>query len=155
MQILLNGNSGKSVIIDDEDWPKVSSYKWYLHSAGYAVRTYMKDRKNYAIYMHREIMGSAQNIDHINGNKLDNRKDNLRICTQKENTWNNGVSTANTSGYKGVYWNKQRNKWAAKINRHGKQIHIGLFDTPEEAAKAYNAKASQTSSGFERLNVLD
>lgn len=74
-------------------------------------------------------------VDHINQNKLDNRKENLRICKQRNNMANSNLSKANTSGYKGVYWSNKKNKWYAKIGYKNNTIHLGYFNNIQEAFK--------------------
>jgi len=96
------------------------------------------------VRLHRLIAGAVekdQKVDHINGNTLDNRRSNLRICSNSENLRNRGKNINNTSGYKGV--SKRRNKWAAQVKHNYKTIFLGLFDTPEEAHEAYKRAADK------------
>lgn len=123
-------NEKARVIIDLEDVDKCKKYKWCL-----------KDDNKYVInttsvgYIHRFIMDCPKDmtVDHINGNKLDNRKSNLRICTMQENNFNNKIYTTNNTGYPGVDWYKKTGKWRARIQVNGKNIHLGLFDNIEDA----------------------
>ena len=104
--------------------------------------------------MHRFIMKPKSNeyVDHINGDKLDNRKENLRICTKKENQRNQKVRKDNTSGYKGVALMAGK-YWRAYITSGGsRQKHLGNFKTKEEAARAYDEKAKEYFGEFARLN---
>ena len=94
-------------------------------------------------------------VDHINGNPLDNRKSNLRICTNAENQRNKGVYKNNKSGYKGVHWFKRDKKWQAQIKHNNKSIHIGLYEDKEEAARAYDKKAKELHGNFKNLNFPD
>jgi len=94
-------------------------------------------------------------VDHINGNPLDNRKSNLRICTHAENSNNTGPRKNNTSGYKGVYWAKRNKRWLAQITHNGKQVYIGHYKDKEEAARAYDAKAKEFQGEFAYLNFPD
>ena len=94
-------------------------------------------------------------VDHINGNPLDNRKSNLRICTNAENQRNRGVNKNNTSGYKGVCWAKQNKKWKARIKHNGKLIHLGYYKDKEEAARAYDKKAKELHGEYAYLNFPD
>ena len=82
-------------------------------------------------------------VDHINGNRLDNRKVNLRVCRLYENNRNIGISPKNTSGYKGVSFISKKRKWRAYIHIKGRQKHLGLFETAEEAAQAYETAAAK------------
>ncbi len=88
----------------------------------------------------------VEHLDHINGDPLDNRIENLREATSAENQWNQGVRKTNRSGFKGVHWHKDRRKWAAKIRKDGKTKHLGLFTCPKEAHAAY-CKAAKEMHG--------
>lgn len=103
---------------------------------------------------HRVIMSapSGMQVDHINGNTLDNRRCNLRICTSAENGRNRKPRKGGSSGYKGVCWNKPAQKWQARIMVGGKSISLGYFDDEVEAARAYDAAACEFHGDFARLN---
>lgn len=121
-------------IIDLDDVEKIKKHKWYLNDNGY-VLTHI-DKKN--VRLHRFIKNCFDNniiIDHKNGNKLDNRKDNLRECTSQQNSMNHKTSCNNTSGFDGVCWDKEKNKWKASIKVNYKGIHLGYFNDKEEAIK--------------------
>lgn len=113
-------------------------------------------RNNNVGLLHRLIMNAKDNeyVDHINFNKLDNRKCNLRICSKAENTQYQQISTRNTSGYKGVSWDKENNKWYAQIKTNGKHFNLGRFDNKHEAAKAYNIAAIHMFGEFAKLNDI-
>jgi hypothetical protein len=137
---------GKVALVDDEDYDAISAFVWHLGQGGYACRHQPDERiqakrKRYLQGMHRMIMGlgygDPRRIDHKNGDTLDNRRDNLRICSQSENGYNRGAQRNNTSGYKGVVWNKGRNKWTAHITYLGKAMNLGGFDDPKQAFTAY------------------
>jgi hypothetical protein len=87
-------------------------------------------------------------IDHIDGDKLNNRIDNLRECTQSTNTMNRARGSNNTSGFKGVSWYPSRSKWLARCSAHGKRKHIGFYDTAEEANTAYMDYAKKVHGEF-------
>ena len=89
-------------------------------------------------------------IDHINGNKLDNRLQNLRLCSSAENCSNRAANSRNQSGYKGVYWWKTRQAWRADIRSNGKQYYLGTFSTPELAHMAYCKAAAELHGDFAR-----
>lgn len=151
MKIILTNNK-LSVKVDDEDYSNLVQWNWLIEY-GYAQRLV----KGIRIRMHREIMNATKGkyIDHINGDKLDNRKENLRFCTQRENSKNVKVERKNnTSGYKGVAWKKQNKKWRASIFLNYKNIHIGYYDTKEKAALAYNEAAIKYHGEFARLNII-
>ena len=118
-------------IIDLDDVDEIKKYKWCLNNIGYVIN------REFGL-LHRLIMNPDTDmvVDHINHNKLDNRKSNLRICTKQQNNMNKKVRKDNTSGIKGIWWNKSRNKWTAEIMVNSKKHHLGDFSTKEEAAKA-------------------
>jgi hypothetical protein len=130
---------GKQAIVDVEDYPLVSKYKWHLSGAGYAVRTV--NRKN-KVYMHREINNTPADkfTDHINGNRLDNRRSNLRTCYRSGNAMNIGKPKGK-SGFIGVYSTGKR--WRARVKIGGTMKHLGSFTTPELASKARNKYVNQ------------
>jgi len=111
--------------------------------------------------MHRLITNAkpGEIIDHINRNSLDNRKCNLRKCSNSQNQWNTVKQKNNKSGFKGVYWNKEKEKWQAQISfgkdAVGKQVtfYLGRFDNVLEAAAAYDKKAKELHGKFARLNL--
>lgn len=107
-----------------------------------------------SIYMHRLVANSPEDAytDHINGDKLDNRKCNLRICSDSENLMNSKVRVDNKSGYKGVFQEKRTLRWCAQINIDKVRIHLGTFSSPEEAAIAYDASAKMAYGVFAKLN---
>lgn len=144
-------SQGKVALVDAEDYERISQFKWNFNGR-YAKRTVLVDGKYITIMLHNFIMNTPEGmvVDHIDGNRLDNRKTNLRICTRLENSWNQKPRN-NVSGYKGVSFYKPRNKWRARIG----QDYIGLFDTKEEAAKAYNLKAKRLYGEFANLNEIE
>ena len=109
-------------------------YTWRLRNRGYIYRKVQGKE----IWLHNEIMCPQDGyvVDHINGDKLDNTRDNLRVCTQADNMKNLKLSTSNTTGIKGVGWRSHCNKWRAYIQCDGKFIHLGNFDNKEDAIKA-------------------
>lgn len=127
-------SQGKQAIIDDEDFEFLNQRKWSFRSDGYAVG---RD-KGKLVRLHRFIMRTPNGMltDHINGDRLDNRKSNLRICNDLQNCWNRHSKAKNFSGVQGVYWNKSLKKWRAKITVNRKHIHIGLYELKEDAIKA-------------------
>lgn len=147
-------NSDKVALIDDEDYERVSQYKWFLNEE-YVFSTNRKDRKK----LHRFIINNYDKtvvVDHINHNKLDNRKCNLRVCSVKENTRNHkkyGFKTA-TSKYIGVHWDKEHKKWRACITSNYKVMALGRFDSELEAAKAYNEAALKYFGEYANVNNI-
>ena len=127
---------GAYALIDHEDYEELSKYKWHLHSAGYAGRV-VKTRKRKYILMHRQIMNAPDGVlvDHVNGDPLDNRKENLRLCTHAQNLQNRRRLPANNKGgYIGVFHVKEINKWEARITVSGKRKVLGYYSHPEHAA---------------------
>lgn len=146
---------GMVAIVDDEDFHLVVRYKWH-YAEGYA-RTDLKgsDGKYRSVSMHRMILNTPKGMetDHINGDRLDNRRENIRVCTKAQNLRNVAKRTNNSSGMKGVY--KSRNeKWVAQIRLNGKSYYLGIFSEKVEAAMAYNEAAKKFHGEFARLNVL-
>jgi hypothetical protein len=141
------------MLLDEEDKELVGRYTWYLSNGYYAMSLGGKQT-----YLHRLVTKATttDTVDHINGNKLDNRKDNLRICKQEHNCCNK-VKTTNkrTSKYKGVSFRKTHNKFQATITKHGLQTHLGYFLTEEEAALAYNFAATKYHGEYAKLNVIE
>lgn len=125
-------------LIDLEDIDKVKDIKWHLNKNGYVQTNINNKNTEHINLLHRLLMDCPDDkvVDHINHNTLDNRKSNLRICTKYENNKNTRLSKNNTSGTTGVYWNKLKNKWQAGIKVNYKQIHLGYFETKEEAIEA-------------------
>lgn len=156
---------GLSVIIDEEDYERVSSFSWKLDCYRYKKRgkayfrgTFYKkigDKTYRSIWLHRFVMNqpSWNNmvVDHKNGNTLDNRKENLRVCRQLGNSQNRVISKNNSSGYKGVSWYPATKKWKARIGVNWKRICLGYFDTPEEAYKAYCEASEKYHGEFGRI----
>jgi HNH endonuclease len=122
-------SNGKSTLVDEDDFAVYDRYTYHMHSKGYAYRwiDYPK-----AISLHREIMNCPPHmeVDHINGDGLDNRKHNLRVVTSSMNKHNR------TERARGYYYETARGKWYACINVEGKKIFLGRFDTEEQAAIA-------------------
>ena len=157
-KIALRGKRGigKFALVDDIDFEELSSYKWHLDSWGYP-RTPNRnnpERKMIMMRMHRMVLKPEKKVitDHVNGDTLDNRRSNLRIVTDQQSAFNKGLEIRNKSGYKGVCWSKQRNKWQAKIEVNDKKIYLGFFIDKIDAAKAYNEGATKYFGEFARLN---
>ena len=127
--------NGKEVKFSNEDLPNISKYRWYIDTLGYATTTV----KGKNVRMHRFLISEIPDkmvVDHINRNKLDNRRENLRVVTQQENTWNVGLRQNNTSGVTGVFLDNKTERWRAQIYHEGKVKHVGIFDDFADAVKA-------------------
>lgn len=147
---------GKVALVDDDMYDYLNQWKWHVHWTGwhfYAMRTVRKSGKKFNIYMHHVVMNvqNGTKVDHRNNiETLKNTRDNLRICTSSQNMCNAKIRSDNTSGYKGVYL-VNAGKYRAVIT-FKKKIHLGLFDDPEAAARAYDAKALELFGEFARTN---
>ncbi len=131
-------------MIDIEDIPKIESRKWRLIGRGY-VGTHAKQTRSTQL-LHHFIVGyppEGRQVDHINRNKLDNRKVNLRLATSSQNNANVGLRKSNTSGFKGVSFCKRSHKYEARIHYQGKRYRLGYFDDSKEASIVYNNKAQE------------
>ena len=146
---------GRVAIVDDDDFAYLNQWRWKFNSR-YAVRTSGGISHWKTISMHRVIMNApdGMEVDHINGEELDNRKENLRICTRSENVRNVGKYRNNTSGFKGVSFDAEKvtRKWRALIQVDKKLISLGRYATPEEAARVYDEAAKKYHGKFAQLN---
>jgi len=132
--VIMHDLNGKSFYIDLEDFDKVKDICWHIDLNGYVIGwTKGKD-----VGVHRFIMNcpDSMDVDHINHDKSDNRKSNLRIATRSQNSMNRGLQDNNTSGVTGVYWNKGRKKWEVQIGVNSKTIFLGHFTNFDDAVKA-------------------
>jgi len=151
---------GKFALVDDEDFERVSRYKWQFGSYGYAVANiWNKNTKTHShTRLHRFILNAERGtqIDHKDLNKLNNTKSNLRFCNTSQNMLNAGVYRTNTTGYKGVYLCKRKKKisWYVQIRYQGKQVFLGIFTDIKKAAQVYNQAALKYHGEFARLNNI-
>ena len=150
------GDGKVDVMVDYIDRHLVNDHIWYVSKRGYVVTNIYHNGKRATMRLHRLVMGldfgDEREIDHIDMNKLNNRRSNLRICEHVENMRNQKLQANNTSGYKGVCFDKKANKWCARINHQGRRIYLGYYLTPEEAAHAYDAKARELFGEYARYN---
>lgn len=144
-------SQGYKAIVDDDLYDELNQHNWCVH----------KMRKNNTMYatrlirIHHMVLGfppPGYVIDHINGNGLDNRRENLRIITTGQNTTWRAIQRNNTSGFRGVSWNKSKKRWDAKIKVNGKAMHLGRFTNKEDAARAYDKAAREHFKEFAKLN---
>lgn len=152
---------GKCAIVDNGDFVPASQIRWYAWfnrstKSFYAVFSRQKNRKKTTIYLHRFLMQPPEKmvVDHKNGNTLDNRRSNLRICSQRDNV-RSGRGKSGQSGFRGVVWNAQRKKWMSRIHDgSGTSTYLGLFSSKKEAAQAYNIAAKKLFGEFSHLNKI-
>ncbi len=155
---------GQVAIIDAEDFERVSQYKWYANfdpryadGGRFIAKTEIRiNQKRTGLYLHRFILSASKGIevDHKNGNTLDCRKKNLRLASRSQNNCNKTKVSSNTSGFKGVYFNKKlrRKPFFSFIQTNKKIVFLGYYHTAEEAAKAYDAGAVKYHGEFAKLN---
>lgn len=147
------------VLIDDEDYDKVIKFSssWTLMRGGVGTSIYFGGYIRKTYLLHRFLMGCKKkwlHVDHINRNILDNRKENLRVCTNAQNCRNRKLKSTNLSGYRGVHFVKHISKWQARICVDNKQINLGYFVNKNDAAIAYNNAAIKFHKQFATLNVI-
>ncbi|MCE9567426.1 MAG: HNH endonuclease [Planctomycetes bacterium] len=149
-------NKGHIALVDADDYDCLSQWKWHISAKGYARRTVIIDGKSRGISMHRQIMNTPDGMftDHIDGDKLNNRRSNLRICTPEQNGFNLGPRRGTRSQYKGVTWHKRSGKWQARVKFENQILHLGLFENEIDAAAAYNECALRCFGDFARLNPV-
>lgn len=144
-------SKGLFAVIDEADLPIVSKFKWHAHKARntwYARTDRVVNGKRRNIYLHSLLSGGSQ-TDHRDTNGLNNRRSNLRACTQSQNSAN---MPTKRDGFRGVSWDKSRGKWIAGLTVNYQRINAGRFATEEEAALAYDDLAIQHFGKFARLN---
>jgi hypothetical protein len=145
--------SGKEFYFDKTDIEFVTSHNWNEDSKGY-ISTTIGELKNKKVQrLHRLLIVEHDYLDHVNMNKKDNRRSNLRGCSKQQNSFNR-PSVKGTSKYKGVSYSKKLSKWAAQIMYDGKQYHLGYSDNEEECAVMYDNKAKELFGMFARLNIV-
>lgn len=149
---------GKYAIVDTMDLPLVSHKLWRaINEQHLWYATSGSGQKGYSqVMMHRIIAAAPKGVqvDHINGDGLDNRRANLRLCTSLENSRNRRISISNTSGYKGVHWVRHLAKWEARITIRGERFSLGCYVCAADAARAYNDRAIVEFGEFAKLNEV-
>jgi hypothetical protein len=150
---------GQVILVDDDVYDSISQWNWYVFRNGkktYAARDERGLFKKKIVLMHRIITNAPVGmvVDHINGDGLDNRKSNLRVCTVSQNLRNRGATSRNKTGYKGVSIDADilSKKYVAQIKVNNKGMYLGRFKTAEQAARAYDEAALQHFGEFAKLN---
>ena len=149
---------GKTALIDKVDVSLVAPHKWFAckyQCTYYAKRNVWTNGRGTTVFMHRTILDAkkGENTDHINGDGLDNRRSNIRVCTSAENA-RNKHSRRGKSKYKGVSWFKRDKKWVTHIKANGKSINLGYSFNEIDAAKTYDKAAIKYFGEFANTNYL-
>lgn len=148
--------NGHYALIDSDDAPLIDKWCWKpifpsKNKNWYACRNHRVSReKQICMFMHAFLLPGDQKRDHINGNGWDNRRANLRFASNSQNAINSRIRSDNTSGFKGVHWDSQRGKWAARLYADGRQIDFGRFSSIEQAVAAYKSGAEKFHGVFAR-----
>ncbi len=152
-------HNGQVALVDDQDFDLVGRFHWTADARGGRVYATRQARhgagRRTTYYMHRVLMNppAGLTVDHKNGNGLDNRRSNLRLATRVQNAANRGRSRTNTSGFKGVFYNKPNKAYSARICADNQIIHLGWFKDKTVAARAYDEAARQLHGDFAALNL--
>lgn len=152
MKRCLTKDGKHTFYVDDDDYDETVKYIWTYNNGGYIT----SKRKGKIFRLHRVIMNcpDEMEVDHIDGNMLNNCKSNLRICTHAQNVCNRLPSIGFTSKYKGVAWHSSVGRWQGYINFNKKRTYLGLFVSEKDAALAYNKKAIELHGQYAKLNVI-
>ena len=152
-------SQGLYAIVSERDHNYLNRWKWTAWCCGnvrYAYRKTSRTRRQRNVFMHSAVAArkglSEGRVDHVDGNGLNNCRSNLRCATQSQNGMNRCKPRTNRSGYKGVSQTTHSNRWRARIGAGGKEKQLGTFDTPRQAARAYDNAAAMLHGSFARLN---
>lgn len=147
-------------IVDDDDYEWLSQWNWHAKNENghwYAMRADYSGPRQRTVRMHRAIMEAPRNkwVDHVNGDGLDNRRENLRICLPRQNCYNRSNTKRSASRFKGVTPGWKPGLWRAQIVHDGELIYLGLFQSQRAAASAYDAAAKEHFGRFAKLNLAE
>ena len=155
---IIHTRKGEAIIVDDADFDELSKFTWRLNNSGYAMRDLPRPRPRpkpetkCAELMHRRILGLTpddhRHGDHINFNRTDNRRENLRIATFSNSQAHRRTRKDNKSGHKGVYWRNDIGKFEAQIRINGKLKRLGYFDDENTASKSFSKAAKEQYGEF-------
>ena len=145
---------GKVALVDDADYEVLKEGTWFCSGKGYALGIIPVNDRFPLVYMHRVILKApkGQQVDHIDGDRLNNVRSNLRLVTSQQNQLNKRASSKSRTGLKGVHWHTLRNKYEARIQHQGLRCHLGYFDDREMAALAYDEAARRVFGAYARCN---
>lgn len=149
---------GRFALVDIEDVPLIAGRSWFTlptTRALYAQCRQVVNGKTHTILMHRVIMGVTERriqVDHINHNGLDNRRQNLRLVTNQDNAFNRRPRLRGTSRFKGVHWDKSKRKWCVSYTLNQRKCKAGCFDHEVDAARAYDEAIREHHGEFAWLN---
>lgn len=147
---------GKYALVSEEDYEELAQYKWRVGTHGYAMRAKWNPEKgnNDCVLMHREIAKPSKGlmVDHVDMDKLNNTRGNLRVVNKSQNTTNALSRKGSSSMYKGVTYNKRSGKWAVELTKDYVKHYVGLFSDEVEAARACDTKAVELFGDYARLN---
>ncbi len=148
---------GKVTTVDASDYESLMKFKWYARRDGgkwYAARGQRMNGKSTTVYMHRTLMRptAGMQVDHRDGDGLNNTRLNIRLATSSQNHCNQRLSRRNTSGYKGIWWHKRDRLWAATIRVARKRIHLGYFKEKDNAYKAYCEASKKYHGEYGRVS---
>jgi hypothetical protein len=152
---LLPLTNGQFTKVDDDIYEQAKHYTWRVSERGYVNRNEMKKgRVQKTIYLHKLVCPSPKGMktDHHNGDKLDNQRSNLRVCTQRQNTQNKSRQSNAQSVYKGIYPHSENGTWIAQIKVKNKQVYLGSFPDEHTAGLAYDLWAKDLYGEFAKLN---
>lgn len=153
---------GKVAIIDAADFERINQWKWHAvfkkhRDTWCAARTVRNGKKCRTVLMHRVILVApdGMDVDHRDGDGLNNRRSNIRVATKQQNNFNKAIQRNSSSGRKGVSWNASCSKWHAYISVNRRKIYLGLFIDKEDAAKAYEDAAKAFAGEFTRTHPFE
>jgi hypothetical protein len=150
---ITNKHGVYTCIADESDMDFLLGLNQSIHHMGYVyLWNYEGSKKEIGLHAILNNTPIGMYTDHINFNRRDNRRSNLRSATNGQNMMNRGKQANNTSGYKGVTWSKSANKWVAQLHHNGRHLHLGCFGSREEAAAAYDMAAIKLYQDFAHLN---
>jgi len=144
------------ILVDNKDFDEVNKYQWSAHHVRDKIYATTSQINGKMTYLHRWLMSTPKGLytDHKNGNTLDNRRDNLRVCTNSQNLLNKGKVSSNTSGFRGVDFIKRLGKYRARVRIGGKEKHLGVYANMEDAIKITKKAIIKNHGEFANINGL-